>query len=1014
MGSPAVGLVLRRAFEAVALSIAGFRLVETVYAGGSPARLPLELSGRLRAWFNAGTPPEGLRRLVKVRFDGVGLAFEGGRSWGLDAAHTYFPLSGGGRVELLLLPRRFLWKPVPRLEYIALVDVDWELFTAGLELLAVYDYLSGLGRRDLASLLLEDLAHGWPEVEPHQWAAAGLLLLDSHWDRGSPYPRKDLPGGRMEAEFYASRLGPRGVAAEYEAKPPYKAEAARRALALVRKALSRLQKARSSEPRGGRLYLVGHSHVDLAWLWPPSEGAVRAAATLSTAAGLAEEAGVPYALHTPQALETASRVAPGLLERARRLVESGLWTPVGGFYVEGDLQVVDGESLARQLLYGQRTYLRLVGRRARLGWLPDNFGYPASLPQLLRKAGLEALVIHKVTWGERGFGLHAFRWRGLDGTEIPVLVVHDAEYAYNAPMRPSHLKRYWESFQARGAAPHVYPYGYGDGGGGPTLEMAAAARISSILPGMPEVVHGGLDRLVEDLARSSWRLPLLEGELYLELHRGAYTTNVSFKRLVSRLEEALRALEIAGSLAEALGLGSYPQWAGESWKRLLEAEFHDLMAGTAVEEAYSEVTGALSGELERAERAIESAMGDGGPAVFNALPWRRAGLVGSGSPLEAPCQRLGRSYLALVEAPGLGARAYRRGGECRARSLEGEAWAEDAGSEVRLGNGLVEAVLDGEGMLVSLRAGGAEVLAEPSGVVAVHHDSPGLWDAWDIDEWALKGREVLSGSRPRVSAWGPLRSCARLAMKAEGVRVEGEVCVDALSPTLDYRLRVHIARRQVLLKAWFKPLVAPGFRALFDVPFGYVERRPEDLAGPKFESPALRWAAFHDGSRGLLIASPWLHGYGYRDGWVSLSLAKRPVYPNPRTDEGGAEAVFHVAPVRGGLDPAWALRVALERWSPLRLVRARLEGEASLARVEPEGRVMVSAFKRGESGGWIVRLFNPVSEPVEAVIEPLFRVSAAEEVTIDETGRLGALEVEGGAVRVPLRGFEVKTVRLLT
>ncbi|MCE4611277.1 MAG: hypothetical protein F7B17_04825 [Desulfurococcales archaeon] len=1020
--------LLRKAYEVMAYSIAGFTLIEEVEAGGEVLSLPFEVRAGgccVELSFSVREPSDGLRGVVKVKASGSGLLLYNGEPlWGVDPAHTYFPLPNGGKVTLLLTPTSHSgvdYGGVLRVEYLAVAEMDWSLFLAGLKLAYLYDYLKGFGRESYASLaerLLEKLARVRVDAQPHQLAALGLLLLDSRWEvEGVPRPRKDLPGYRMEASYLAFKMGPSGVARAFKSGSPYNRAEASRMLGDLEAIMSEVLEGPRAE---GILYLVGHSHIDVAWLWSLREGRVKAAATIATAASLSEE--FPWAslaLHTPYFLDILEESFPELLGKVKRLVGEGKWSLVGGVYVEGDLQVVDGESLARQLLYGQRTFRKHIGRRALIGWLPDNFGYPASLPQLLAKAGIKALVIHKVMWGESGFPLHAFRWRGIDGSEIPVLVIHDLRYNYNAPMKPSHLREYWESFKHRGEVPHVYPYGYGDGGGGPTIEMSVAAGLVAKLPLMPRIVYGGLDRLAEELASQSHRLPLYEGELYLELHRGVFTTNVRVKDLVSRAEEALRASEIAASISEAL-LGS--KASRESleglWKRVLIAEFHDIISGTAIEDVYLEVVPTLENVIGEAEGIVESSIGRSGEgvAVFNALPWRRVSLVTlRGRALkEVPCQKVGKHLLVLVEAPGLGVKGYRLGSECTATwdGGKGLVYVEDGGGEITLGNGALEAVIDSEGRLASFRVEGREFLREPSAAFRVHSDEPAMWDAWDIDRIALSVWDDMKVSeRPRLSLRGPLRSCVEYALSLRGSRARVSVCLDAYSPTLDYRVKLRIAGRKVLVKAWFYPRLSRDWKGLFEVPFGYIERDREELLGPKFEAPALRWAAAYDGRSSFLIASPMLHGYSFTEGSLGLSLLKRPLFPNPKTDEGLVEARFHVAARTGSpVEDSWAFRVALEKWSPLRAVYGGPSGgELSILKVSPEGRIMVSAFKPGEDGGWVARLYNPLTEPVEAVLEPSFKYRRIVETTIDETGKLGDV-----GERFKIGGFEVKTLLFVT
>ncbi|MEB3773543.1 MAG: glycosyl hydrolase-related protein [Desulfurococcales archaeon] len=902
--------------------------------------------------------------VVKVKTSGSGLVRVDGETYvGLDNAHTYFIVPGGGvrRIQAVLTPPTIHgahWGGL-RIEYILASGVVLEAFRAGLRLLAVYDYVASLPRGWLRDEVLKALGEVLAGVRIRatipQLVATSLLIYDSNW---SPWtPRKELPPPRFDAYMMMGLHGlpPLGIDSEEPPGPGEVGELARQLWDTIEDALLRIRRRVRVD---GVIHAIAHSHIDTAWLWPVEEGVRKVLRTNATIVYLSGLGDIVYG-QSPALHHKWLSVDEDLYRRVGGLIEGGRWIPLGGFLVEGDLQLVHGESIARQLLYGQMHYESGAGGRAVIGWLPDNFGYPASLPQLLRDAGLRVLVIQKVLWNDTTrFPYYAFKWRGLDGTEIPVQVIPDNVYAYNAPARPSHIKRYWEEYN--GASKRlVYPYGYGDGGGGPTLEMVESLKAAEVLPGLPDIVHGGLEDLAEDLENSD--LPVYEGELYLELHRGAYTTNQEVKRLVYEAERALRTLDFiqAVKLAEGAGVKD----SRGLWEVLLVAEFHDILPGTATREAVQGVMERLRSVVEEASRTLDEDLEQLTGCrsyVANPNPWR-IGFVAEAAGRVDGCQDFMGKCLVWVDAPPLSVSTP------RITEPGDEAYAFEEDGYVVLGNGYIRARIGPGGVVEDLTYKGARMLDWGNRYEA-HIDEPPEWDAWDVERESLETYRRPMEGRVEVVARGPLRACASARSSWSGIgSIDALVCIDAGSQSLDVRARIDWRSRGVLARAWFKPSIKG--RYYFEAPFGWVERGVSELEGPKYESPMQRWVSVNDGARGLILYSPQLHGVAYRRGELGLTLVKRPYFPNPWTDQGGVAVEYSVIPYNGGVEDL-PTHIIYSKWGkPHAVVRGGCGREVlkRITMIDPP--LPVSTVKPWERGrGVVVRLYNNTRRTVETRI----------------------------------------------
>ncbi|HEX3622803.1 MAG TPA: alpha-mannosidase, partial [Acidimicrobiales bacterium] len=493
----------------------------------------------------------------------------------------------------------------------------------------------------------------------------------------------------------------------------------------ARAALAKLlaRPAAMAEPGHHRITAVGHAHIDTAWLWPMRETVRKCARSFANAVTLMEEyPEFSFVCSAARHLAWIEERYPSLFTRISERVATGQFQPVGGMWVEADCNLPSGESLVRQIVHGQRWYLSRFGRECTEMWLPDGFGFPASLPQILAEAGMGWFVSQKLSWNEvNPFPHHTFWWQGLDGTRVRAHF--PPADTYNGDMSLPELLRAPAAHD--GGARSLYPFGHGDGGGGPTRDMVEAGRRAADLAGAPQVAMEPLAAFFAAVEADPAPLPVWTGELYLEKHRGTFTSQAATKLANRRGEIRLAAAELWSTVRPDAAAWPADE-LDRAWKLLLVNQFHDVLPGSSIHWVYRDaaadsatLVGVADGLIDDALGALTAAVDTStavAPAVvYNATPYARQEPVGEvGVSVTVPSMGYAVVDLAALQT---GA-AVEVGGD----------W---------ISNGLLRVQWDDEGRLTSVRdlEHDREVLVpgRPGNVFQLHEDRPAEYDAWDVD-----------------------------------------------------------------------------------------------------------------------------------------------------------------------------------------------------------------------------------------------------------------------------------------
>ncbi|MFF1359653.1 alpha-mannosidase [Streptomyces sp. NPDC058297] len=770
--------------------------------------------------------------------------------------------------------------------------------------------------------------------------------------------------------------------------------------------------ARPAHSSAHRITAVGHAHIDAAWLWPLRETVRKVARTVSNVLALMDaDPDFVYAMSSAQQFAWLEEYQPELFQRVRARVAEGRFVPVGGMWVESDTTMPGGEAMVRQFTYGRRYFTQRLGVQPEEVWLPDSFGYSGALPQLARLAGFRWFLTQKISWNDTNtFPHHSFWWEGIDGSRV--FTHFPPADTYAAEVTAKELHHAVANFRDKADSSHsLLPFGYGDGGGGPTREMLARAARFADLEGAPRVAvrkpSAFFAEAEEELGDGA---AVWVGELYLELHRGTFTSQQAMKAGNRRSEALLRTAEyLAASATVRTGVPYPAAELDEIWKTVLLHQFHDILPGSSVSwvhrearATYEDLTGRLTELIARSGKQLSHGAPSSHPAgIISPLPWAGRG-----------------AWEAVPAACGTAADAV---------SLT----ALDGGGH-ELDNGLLRAVVDARGHVVSLRdaATGRDLVPEgrPLGVLQLHRDEPVRWDAWDIDRDAARMRTDLTepaSVRARTREDGTaevtvehtsgLPGGSRLTLGIGLAPGERQL---AMELTADWR------ERERLLKVAL-PLAVHTTTAHYETQFGYVERSIHantSWDAAHYEDCAHRYVHVAEPGFGIGVVNDSLYGcdvtrLGGPGGGavVRLSLLRAPTFPDPETDQGVHRMRWAVVP---GEDHAATVAAAHALNAPI--VEDLPAVEPLLELAETTGLLVLDTVKLADdgSGDLVARLYEAQGGRAAATLrwaDVLGADTVVRETDLlerDLTPDSGIRRALRDGNRLSLEPFQVVTLRL--
>ncbi|MBN2305415.1 MAG: alpha-mannosidase, partial [Anaerolineae bacterium] len=789
---------------------------------------------------------------------------------------------------------------------------------------------------------------------------------------------------------------------------------------------------------------AGHAHIDVAWLWTLGQTRRKAGRTFHTALRLMEQ--FPYYCFTqsqPQLYDYVRQDYPALFDAIKQRVSDGRWEPIGGMWVEADCNLSGAESLARQFVLGRSFFREHFGPEAEspVLWLPDVFGYAWSLPQLIKLAGLDYFYTIKIGWSQYNkMPYHSFWWQGIDGTRVLTHFSPNGDYTCKAT--PADVVNMWNAFKQQAEQRDVLmSYGYGDGGGGPTREMLETIRELGEFPGAPRTRHdfaGEFFRRME--AEAGDNLPTWNGELYLEYHRGTYTTQSRNKRANRKSEFLLHDAEFLAALAAQVD-GGYEYPAGDlrkAWELVCLNQFHDIIPGSSIgdvyiesQEQYTEVAQLGAAARDTALDAIAGQVG-GDLLLINPTSFARGDLcfwTGEIPDGQHLVQADGTPVFVQPTENGI----WLCAGSLPPYSITGLQWATGPNpvpnpvpetgliaEPTLLENRFLRVEFNPAGDIVRMydKVHAREVL--PDGAVAnqfqAFEDRPPNWDAWDIEIyyddklWLADPADSM-----RVIEAGPLRATLEIKRRILNSAYTQRISLDYSSPVIRFDTDMDWHERHILLKVAFPvDILAP--QATYDIQWGNVQRpthRNTSWDWARFETAAQKWADLSEGNYGVSLLNDCKYGHDIRDNVIRLSLLRGTTKPDPDADQGQHQFTYALLPHAGDwteetIPAAYALN------DPALIITGRggtPERVEFLAVDRPN--VVIETVKRADDGnGLIVRLYEsqrqrgPVTLTAHADIRAAAVTNLLEDTLVD-------LTPAGRQVTFDLAPYQIMTLRLV-
>ncbi|MBW4438302.1 MAG: alpha-mannosidase [Pleurocapsa minor GSE-CHR-MK-17-07R] len=761
---------------------------------------------------------------------------------------------------------------------------------------------------------------------------------------------------------------------------------------------------------------IGHAHIDTAWLWPLAETHRKCIRTFSTVMRMMERyPDYKFVCSQAQQLAWVKEEQPGLYAQIVQRIKEGRFIPTGGAWVEPDCNLPSGESLVRQFVYGQKFYQSEYGWMPGIFWLPDTFGYPAALPQIMRGAGIEYFLTQKLSWNQFNKpNFSTFIWQGLDGSEV--LTHFPPADTYNAIATVDEVLHSVKNFRDHGRSDSsLYVYGFGDGGGGPTVDMVERLMRLRDVDGMPRVQMASPESFFEGVKQDVDNLTTWVGELYFELHRGTYTTQAYNKYANRRSELLLRDVEFLSVLG-----GQYPSDALERlWKLVLLNQFHDILPGSSINEVYQDSSADYAAILSEGDDLRDDALANllppagTGIALVNTLSFARTEVIELPFENTSPYRSAAGHPLMMVSAPSMGT------APAPSASFAGELvrLIETDGAFV-LENSRLRAVLDAGGSLVSLldKRRNRESITGPGSSYVLFEDKPIKWDAWDMDVYHLeKPLSRPAATAARVIEKGGLRAAVEFTIPLSDVSMLVQVVsLSADSPHLDFTCAAEWHEREKFLKVEF-PLVVHTHNAVYETQYGIVERpthfnTPYDVA--RFEVCAQRWGALREYGFGVALLNDSKYGYSARGNMLSLSLLRGPKWPDAEADQGAHRFRFALLPFAGDLAPVVQAGLAFN--VPLLPVADASVPETSYFSLDRDTCV-IDAVKQAEDGqDVVVRLYEAVGGRgrVTLTVAPALGITSAIQTDLLERPIEAPVAIDGNAVSFDIQPFQIITLRL--
>lgn len=773
---------------------------------------------------------------------------------------------------------------------------------------------------------------------------------------------------------------------------------------------------------------VGHAHIDTGWLWPVRESIRKSARTYASQLRLIDRyPGYVFGASQAQHYAFVKEHYPALYKKIRKAVREGRWECQGGMWVEADCNLISGESMVRQFVFGKNFFMDEFGKDVRNLWLPDVFGYSAAMPQIMKKAGCDYFVTQKISWSQSNrFPHNTFRWRGLDGTEV--LTHFPPEDNYNSSLLPELLHKGVSNFQERGFLEGFLSlFGVGDGGGGPHEEHLEIGLRQANLEGSPKVVFAPAQDFLDRLPAHRDELPVWSGELYLELHRGTLTTQSRTKRGNRLLETRLRQVEYLWS---CLPPRQYPKAALDAiWRILLINQFHDILPGSSITKVYAVTEREHREALEACNLLLRQAAeaqlkkDAGSLTLINCLSYasRRpvslpdgwVGAADENGTVIAAQDEDGTTVVDVTIPPQGSVTLHRTAGKTAAcRTGKGLVLENTLIRYEFTSDGTITRIFDKEIRREVLETGGY------GNRLSLYEDRPNAWDAWDVD--FFYENQLLESARPVAAArfsGGPVRQCLYFKLAIGCSSMEQRVTLAAETKRLDVETTVDWREKHRMLRVAF-PVAVNADTFSSDIQYGYIERpthRNTSWDKARFEVAAHRYVDLSDRDYGVALLNDCKYGHKVHENVLDLNLLRSSTHPDPDADQGEQHFTYSLLPHSGTLTESSVMAEAACLNMPALVLEGLSGAITPPCRLDGRG-VSLEVIKKAEKEACaVIRLVETDGRRSVCCLTPADPATDLVETNLMEWTEENRLTpVKTGGIALTLAPFEIRTFKLLS
>lgn len=792
---------------------------------------------------------------------------------------------------------------------------------------------------------------------------------------------------------------------------------------------------------GVNVTMLGHTHIDVAWLWRLRHTREKTARSFSTVNRLMEKYPEYIFIQTqPQLYDYLKEDYPDIYEHIKKRVAEGRWEPSGAMWVECDCNLASGESIIRQILVGKNFFKKEFDYESEFLWLPDVFGYSWALPQILKKSGVNTFMTTKISWNDTNrLPYDTFIWRGMDGSEVTTHFVtttelNDVTYTYNGESRPYAIKGVWDNYRNKDLNRDLLiSYGFGDGGGGPTREMIKYIEAAKLMPGIPNVETGRATeyfrKLNETIKENPYNgyLPIWDGELYLEFHRGTYTSQGYNKKMNRFMEYKLREEEMLSVFAEKLFDKPYNREEFlKAWKIVLCEQFHDILPGSSIHEVYEDSHEEYERALKYIENATKAAKAsfvtekENAFTLFNQANWERDSIVKIPSGAETyeytdsegntlPSQRCGEQDHVYVK--GLKPLAF----TTITRTAKVENVAEEF-EENTVETPYYIVSWDDKGRLVRLYDKGADREVIPEGkfanVIQIFEDKPRCFDAWELESTIDLKKEEIPCDGNIIKTKNELGYFIHFTYNYNNSKIMQTLCLYNDKRRIDFKTVVDWKESQKILKTAFSVDIR-GVFARYDVQEGNIVRpitRNTSWEAAKFEVVAHKWADLSETGYGVALLNDCKYGYDIKEDTMRLSLLKSATDPDYSADYGTHEFTYSLYPHKEEWYNSGLEEEAFDLNSPVVVLDgASALGNESLISFDAKN-IVLDAFKKAENEeAYVLRFHEYTGRRGKINLKTGLNFDSWCESDLMENP-LG--EWKQTAIEVEVKPYEIKTIML--